>query len=350
MSGNTVSISKEPWLGVTLSAFLAGIGQIYSGRVRRGCILICLELALFCFALWFVFSFIGDIRIGAGLFLLLGAIRIWNLFDAHKCAKRANTEGFEISRKENRDPWLAVFLSSWLPGLGQLYIKKWFLGIVFILCSIALLTIKETYLLYFFGLWAILAAFVCYHAYISSPVRREASKKLIVVIAVIILGLELLDYTAIPFKKYFVEAFQMTGRSMEPTLVEDDRFLVMKCGEYFPARGDVVVFKSPGDPNIAWAGRVVAFERESVELRDNNIYIDGKEPKCPPLQNTEYMSEGDFGIEGKPFMVPNDSLFVLGDNSSDSFDSKFYGSIPEDDLIGKAYKIYWPPARMGSIE
>jgi len=335
MDKNNLNISKEPWLAVTLSMFLAGVGQIYSGKIRRGCILICFEITLYCYALWFLLSFTGNIKIGVGLFLALGAIRIWNLFDAHACAKKANTEDFEISRKESKDPWLAVFLSDLLPGLGQIYIKKWSLGIMFIACC---------------GLWAVFSAFVCYHAYISSPVRREASKKLIAIIAVAIFGWELLRYTAIPFQEYFVEAFKMTTCPMEPTLIPGDRILVRKSGKYSPKRGDIVVFKSPRDPNIPYVMRVVGLGGESVEIRDKNIYINDKESECPSLQNIGYVSIGKQGVEGKPFIVPNNSLFVLGDNSNHSMDSRFYGSIPEADLIGKAYKIYWPPNRMGPIE
>lgn len=350
MGRNNTNTSKEPWLAVTLSTFLAGIGQIYSGRIRRGCVLISIEAVLSCFAIWSIFSFTGNIITGASLFLLLGAIRVWNLFDAYKCAKKVNTEDFEISRKENKDPWLAVFLSDLIPGLGQIYIKRRLWGIVFIVASVLLLTVKMTYPLMFFGLCAIFSAFVCYHAYISSPVRREASKKLIVIIAVAIFGWELLDYTAIPFKEYFVEAFKMTPSSMEPTLKSGDRMLVRKSGKYTPKRGDVIVFKSPMDPNVPWVKRVVAFGGESVEIRNGNIYIDGEKLKHPLFHKIEYVSVGKLGVERESFVVPNNSIFVLGDNSRISMDSRFYGAIPETDLIGKAYKIYWPPKRMGPIK
>lgn len=350
MGKNDVTISKEPWLAVILSAFVSGIGQIYSARIRRGCILIVIEIFLSCLAVWLIFSLTGNIKVGVALFLLLSVIRIWNLFDAYKCAKKVNTEDFEISRKENKDPWLAVFLSDLIPGLGQIYIKRQLWGIVFIVASVLLLTVKMTYPLLFFGLWAIFSAFVCYHAYIFSPVHRETSKRLIVIVAIIILGWELSAYNYFPMKEYFVEAFKMTPSSMEPTLKSGDRMLVRKSGKYTPKRGDVIVFKSPMDPNIPWVKRVVAFESESVEIKDEKLYIDGKKLECPALQKIAYVSIGELGVEGKPFTVPKNCLFVLGDNSSNSRDSRFYGAIPETDLIGKAYKIYWPPKRMGPIK
>jgi len=152
MDKNNLNISKEPWFAVVLSALLTGAGQIYSARVRRGCLLISLHIVIFCLAMWFVISLTGNIIIGASLLLLLGIIRIWNFFDAYKCATRVNTEAFEILRKESKDPWLAVFLSDLLPGLGQIYIKKWLSGFGFVAIIIALLIVKRTHPSLFFGL------------------------------------------------------------------------------------------------------------------------------------------------------------------------------------------------------
>ncbi len=350
MDKNNLDTSKEPWLAVVLSALFTGVGQIYSARVRRGCLLISFHIVIFCLAMWFVISFTGNIIIGASLLLLLGIIRIWNLFDAYKCARSANTEAFETLRKESKDPWLAVFLSDLLPGLGQIYIKKWLSGFGFVVIIIALLIVKRTHPSLFFGLWAVFSVFVCYHAYMSLPVRREASKRLIMIIAIAILSWELLGYTKIPFKEYFVEAFKMTGSSMEPTLFDGDRVLVRKSTKYTPKRGDVIVFKSPSEPDVSYAKRIVAFEGESVEIKENNVYINGERLKYHPLQDNEYVSTGQFAVEGKPFTVSWNSFFVLGDNSNDSADSRFYGSVPERFLVGKAYKIYWPFKHMGLIE
>jgi signal peptidase I len=350
MDRNNVNISKEPWLAVVLSTFLAGVGQIYSRRILRGCALIFIQLAIAFSAVWFIFSITGNIKIGAYLLLVHVIIHIWNLFDAYKCAKKANTEDFEISRKENKDPWLAVFLSDLLPGLGQMYIKKRVLGIIFIACLVALLIGRETYPLHFIGLWAILSASVCCHAYISSPVRRESSKKLIAIITIAIFCRGLLGYTAVLWKKYFVEAFKVTTGSMEPTLIAGDRALVRKSGRYTPERGDVIVFKCPTARSIPWVKRVVALGGESVEMKGHYIYINGNKLECPPFQNIDFVPMLKFGAEGKPFRVPDDSVFVLGDNSGRSQDSRYFGAIPKSDLIGRAYKIYWPLRRIGPIE
>jgi len=137
---------------------------------------------------------------------------------------------------------------------------------------------------------------------------------------------------------------------MEPTLYDGDRIFVKKSAKYTPKRGDVVVFKSPIDPDVSYVNRIVAFEGEFVEIKDNTVYINGERLKCHPLQEIEYVSTGKFALEGKPFTVSWNSFFVLGDNSNESADSRFYGSVPEHCLIGKAYKIYWPFKHMGLIE
>jgi signal peptidase I len=360
---NTATVCKEPWLAVILSRFWAGIGQIYAGRMRRGCILILIEAALTGFWIWCVFSYRGNIVTGIVVFLVVSAIGIWNLFDAHKCARRQNSEEFETARKEEKDAWLAVFLSSVIPGLGQLYIRKRLLGIIFILCSLALVPTRKEWFVWALGLWAIFVTFVCYHAYASSPVRREASKRLAVTIVGVILVLGLWGYAAFPMKEYFVEAFRhpdvpeyfpeefkKTGGSMAPTLQKSDRVLVRKSGRYKPRRGDIVVCKPPVDGDMNMMKRVVALGGESVEIKDGSIYVNGEKAECSRLKNIEYASTGKFGVEGEAFEVPVDSFFVLGDNSNNSRDSRDFGAISESDLIGEVYKIYWPPGRMGPVE
>jgi signal peptidase I len=358
---NRINISKEPWLAVAVSALWGGTGQIYSGRMRRGCFLICVEVMLLLLAWWFALSPTGNVGMAFGLFLLLPIVRTWNLFDAHKCARTTNREDFKISRKENKDPWLAVFLSYLIPGLGQLYIRKWFWGSIFVGCFVALRLAGRTNPLAFVGLSALLSVLVCYHAYICSPVHREASAKPILIVSAGILcaglclraDLLVRQYAVEPFiipaaPQYYPKEFQKTA--MEPTLEGDDRILVRKAGKYIPKRGDIIVFRSPEDPAIPYVKRVVAFQGESVEIKNGHVYINGDILKVSPFRKIGYVSEGDLGTEGNPYIVASNSFFVLGDNSGNSLDSRHFGPIPQADLVGRAYKIYWPLHRIGPIE
>lgn len=342
---------KEPWLAVVLSSFVAGIGQIYAGRKWRGSILILTVAALTCLSIWSVLSPKCDILVTAGVYATILIVWIWNLFDAHKCARKAGPEDFEIERKLSKDPWLALFLSDLIPGLGQIYLKRQLLGIGFVITSGILLIVGLKYPPLFVGLWAFFSMFVCYHAYISAPIRREPSNRAILIIAIIILCSYLLDgVNRYAFRAYVVEAFILPTKSMKPTLLPSDRFLVRKNQQYVPKLGDVIAFKSPDDPSIPWIKRVAALPGETLEIKNEILYINGQKIQHPALQNIKHPPMDYVGMEGKPYRVPENHIFVIGDNSANSHDSRAFGAIPLSDVIGKAYKIYWPFSRRGPIK
>jgi len=350
---------KEPWLAVVLSSCWAGIGQIYSGKVSRGCIILLLDISLLIFYILSLLSPKCDILITIGLLLALVAVRIWNLFDAHKCARKINPEDFETERKQNKDPWLSLFLSDLIPGLGQLYLKKWLWGILFIISGGLMLIVAHKYTLLCISLWGVLTTFICFQAYILAPVQREKSKRTILIIAIAILCYHLLNFYKPLFRAYVAEAFRIPtpylmplelqgGPAMKPTLVYRDMVLVRKSKKYVPKRGDVVAFKFPEDRKIPFIMRVAALSGETIEIKDKILFINGQKVKWPIIETPEY-TQGQFGVE-EPYKVPENCFFVIGDNTANSNDSRFFGAIPQNDLIGKAYKIYWPLSRRGPIE
>jgi len=355
---------KEPWLAVVLSSFLAGIGQIYAGRKWQGSVLIFTVVALGCLSIWSVLSPKCDILFTAGVYIAFLIVWIWNLFDAHKCARKANSDNFEAERKRGKDAWLAVFLSKLIPGLGQIYIKKRLLGIVLIIAAGFLLAVNIKYPLLGVVFLSFFSMPVCYHAYISAPIRRDSFNRTILIVVILILCSHLLNaYGQHAFKAYIAEAFIIAtpvrlayplpanisrDTSMKPTLVYRDRVLVRKSKKYVPKRGDVVAFKFPEDRKIPFIMRVAALSGETIEIKDKMLFINGHKVKWPIIEIPEY-TQGKFGI-GEPYKVPENCFFVLGDNIVNSYDSRFFGSIPLSDLIGKAYKIYWPIGRSGPIE
>ena len=342
--------SKEPWLAVVLSSFFAGIGQIYAGRKRRGIILILTVVALTCFSIWSILSPKCDILVSAGIYVAILIIWIWNLFDAHKCTRKANPEDFEAERKLSKDPWLTLFISDLIPGLGHLYIRRWFGGILFMIIAVVLIIETRHHPLLHVGLWAFFSMFVCYHAYILAPIRREPSKRVISIIAIIILCSSLLDsFNRYVFRAYIVEPFRIPTEAMKPTLLPGDRLLARRNNNYLPKRRDVIVFKSPDDPDVYNIKRVAALPGETVEIKNEILYTNGQRVQQPALQNIKYPFRDYLGMEGKPYKVPENQIFVIGDNSANSYDSRDFGSIPLSDVIGKAYKIYWPLSRRGPI-
>jgi len=156
---------------------------------------------------------------------------------------------------------------------------------------------------------------------------------------------------ALIIRAFVVQAFKIPTGSMKPTLTEGDRILVNKFIYRFkePKRGDVIVFKYPEDPKKDFIKRLIATGGETVMIKDGNIWVDSiliEEPQ--KLRQIFYYNkpEAKYGAEEMRIAVPEDSYFVLGDNSASSRDSRYWGFVPKKYLIGKAFVIYWPPNRI----
>ncbi len=162
---------------------------------------------------------------------------------------------------------------------------------------------------------------------------------------------------ALLIKTFLVQAFKIPSGSMEPTLQVGDYLLVNKFIygiriPYFgtrlfpyeePGRGDVIVFIYPVDPSKDFIKRVIAKGGEKVQIIDNQIFINDKRIPDPwghfkeggPAWFLQKMEN--YG----PVLVPPNTLFVLGDNRDNSDDSRFWGFVPLDHVLGKALVIYF---------
>lgn len=166
-------------------------------------------------------------------------------------------------------------------------------------------------------------------------------------------------------RTFFIQAFKIPSGSMRPTLVERDRLMVNKLrygpkvpftkekrlpGLAKPKRGDVIVFIYPDDPSRDFIKRLIGLEKETIEIRDGNIYVNNQIIENPLIKDTYYYNRGEFGREGQKISVPEGHYFVLGDNSGSSSDSRFWGFVPHGNVIGRAEMIYWPFSRMRFIK
>lgn len=146
---------------------------------------------------------------------------------------------------------------------------------------------------------------------------------------------------AVLIRLFVLEPFYIPSGSMEPTLREQDRIIVSKLNYRIqePQRGDIVVFKFPLDPKRNFVKRLIAKGGETVSIRSSKLYIDGQQVP------EDYLPKGlrfaDFG----PVTVPANSFFMMGDNRNNSDDSRIWGYLPRDLVVGKALFIYWPPTR-----
>lgn len=160
---------------------------------------------------------------------------------------------------------------------------------------------------------------------------------------------------AIGIRTFLLGPYKIPTGSMRPVLTEGDRIFVDKISYRFrgPARGDIVVFKYPLDRKKDFVKRLVAFGGETVEIREGQIYLSGQKLERPALFSEKfYYNRPDwpFGKVGQKIPVPEGHLFVLGDNSAQSSDSRNWGFVPQKDLIGRAVLIWWPPKRFRLIK
>lgn len=141
---------------------------------------------------------------------------------------------------------------------------------------------------------------------------------------------------------FVLQPFYIPSGSMEPNLRINDRIIVSKINYRFtePQRGDIVVFKYPLDPTRDFVKRLIGKGGETVALKNSKLYIDGKE--IPENYLPTGLRFEDFG----PVRIPEGHYLMLGDNRNSSDDSRVWGPLPKDHIVGKALLIYWPLDRL----
>lgn len=137
--------------------------------------------------------------------------------------------------------------------------------------------------------------------------------------------------------QFTIQSCQVDGTSMLPSFENGQRLLVVKAAYWFgePQRGDVVIFPSTTTPNENLIKRVVGLPGETVEIKDSQVYIDGT-----PLEE-DYIADPPSNSYPST-EIPEGYYFVMGDNRNHSNDSRHWGPLPGDDIIGKAWLTYWP--------
>jgi signal peptidase I len=178
----------------------------------------------------------------------------------------------------------------------------------------------------------------------------------------------------------FSRPFKMPTSSMSPTIqgstkrpdgttVSGDRIFVEEYAYWFnkPQRGDIVVFETKGipenqrelyriPPDEFYIKRVVGIPGDVLSIQNGHLYNHGQILRQPPiLAKLEFSTRPFTGQtylvnSTNNYAVPDGSYFVIGDNTTNSLDSRFWGAIPEKDIIGRISKIYWPLNRAGKVQ
>jgi signal peptidase I len=139
-----------------------------------------------------------------------------------------------------------------------------------------------------------------------------------------------------------IQPFYIPSESMEPTLVPDDRVLVSKFLYRFmpPKQTDIIVFVAPKGDGVDFIKRIVAVGGDEIEQKNGIVYVNGKS------------ISGDFKTTpGDTFSFPKmkiakDHVFVMGDNRTNSSDSRVFGPVPVSSIVGRAFVLYWPANRI----
>lgn len=167
-----------------------------------------------------------------------------------------------------------------------------------------------------------------------------------------------------------VQNFRVEGQSMEPNLTSGQYLLINKAiytrinlhtvdklipffdftaanetGHYLfrqPQQGDIVVFRFPQQPSRDFIKRIIAVPGDTIEIRDGTVLVNGVHLDEPYVERQGHYSFG-------PAVVPPRHYFVLGDNRPLSYDSRAWGFVPEENILGKAWISYWPISAWGFI-
>ena len=170
-----------------------------------------------------------------------------------------------------------------------------------------------------------------------------------VVLAVVAVAVALL------IQAFLVKPYRIPSASMEDTLLIGDRVLVDRISWRFslPERGDIVVFHPPFDGPVL-IKRIIGLPGDEISLSGGFVYVNGRRLDEPYVRRIDGRQEPSQPFSNglpwslqEPYKVPPGSYFVMGDNRTDSGDSREFGPIKREQFVGRAFGKYWPPGRIG---
>ncbi len=151
---------------------------------------------------------------------------------------------------------------------------------------------------------------------------------------------------------FFFRPYQVNGLSMYPNFDNGEYVLTNLISKRFTSyeRGDIVVFHSPTEKNKDFIKRIIATEGDTMSVSNGNLYLNGNMLKEEYLPSNYVTTGGSFLYEGTQIQVPEGQFFMVGDNRSNSSDSREWGFVSEGEIIGKSFFVYWPLNKMRVVE
>ena len=183
-------------------------------------------------------------------------------------------------------------------------------------------------------------------AELDQPPRLGAGRRLLQLLREVLETVLPAILIALLINVFIGQATRVEGQSMEPNLHTDQRLVVEKVSYRFhgPQRHDIVVLKLPSQGDELLIKRVVGLPGETVEIRNGQVLINGV-----PLDEPFVDEETQPGRNGQ-VTVPPLHVYVLGDNRNHSNDSRSFGPVPIENLVGRAWLSYWPPENVGVVQ
>lgn len=276
---------------------------------------------------------------------------------------------------KKRKPFIAAFLSSVTPGLGQVYngqiIKG---GVLFLATFLLIFVLSFTGLQYqFYGLLATILfvlffwLFIVWESFFAARKIKEITLKpynrwyVYLILALLAFGLDVISADFLMKKVLGIKFYKIATNSMQPSVLKNDHVMVNL--KYYKSnnlnRGDLVVFEFPANPSKEFLKRVIALEGEKLEIKNKRIFINDRpiaEGYKIHLDSRVYTDKSDSPYNNferdnfGPTVIPPGQCFVMGDNRDNSMDSRHMGHLLLSNIKGKAVYIYfsWDILRVGN--
>ncbi|MCX7996763.1 MAG: signal peptidase I [Patescibacteria group bacterium] len=151
---------------------------------------------------------------------------------------------------------------------------------------------------------------------------------------------------------FIVQPNQVKGVSMDYTFASGDYIFTSKITYKFRdfQRGDVIVFRSPKNPDIEYIKRIIGLPGDTVTVAAQEVYVNNRKLDEPYIASKTVLWENGFTKDGIPYTIPEGHLYVMGDNRPRSSDSREFGPIPIESVIGQVFYRYLPITKQGFIE
>lgn len=151
--------------------------------------------------------------------------------------------------------------------------------------------------------------------------------------------------------KFIAEPHKVSGSSMVPNFKDGDFIITNKIAtNYYPLhRGEIIIFTSPRDASKVFIKRIIALPQDKIRIQDGKVYLNDRQINEPYLPSGTNTSNQGYLSEGEEILIPDNQYFVIGDNRGGSSDSREWGPVKKELIIGQAFLRYWPINKFGII-